>query len=149
MKKDKLTDELRNLLEQNKDKRVIVVGTTCSGKSTLVKNIKNTYDMDELIFPLLTKEEKKYVCQSPWTLEIGKTMSRRVRERIRVEKGKALFGTVILDCDLIIYLKISDKLLKGRVLNRDSDFVDAKNMQLSIEKQIKKSNIRSIEFFIG
>lgn len=145
--KDSL-EKLKNLLKENKDKRIVVIGTTCTGKTTLLKNIKNACDMDDLVFPLFTKEEKEYVCQSPWTPEIGKTMERLIKERVKVEKGKPLFGTVLLDCDLIVYLKISDKLLKERTLSRNSIFEDAKNMQKSIEKQIKKSNISVVKILI-
>lgn len=146
--KDNLAETLNILLEENKDKRIIVIGTTCTGKTTLLKNIKNAYDMDDLVFPLLTKEEEEYVCQSPWTPEIGKTMGRLVKERVKAEKGKPLFGTVLLDCDLIVYLKITDKRLKERVSSRNSVFEDAKNMQKSIENEIKKSNIPVVRFLI-
>ena len=149
MKNDKLINKLQDLLNKNRDKKVVVIGTTCTGKTTFLKGIKNAFDMDKLIFPLLTKEEKEYVCQSPWTSEIGKTMNELVKERIKIEKDKPLFGTVLLDCDLIIYLKISDKLLKERVSKRKSDFIDAKNMRRSIDKQIKNSDISMVEFFVG
>ena len=149
MKNDKLINKLQNLLNKNIDKKVVVIGTTCTGKTTFLKEIKNAFDMDELIFSLLTREEKEYVCQSPWTPEIGKTMNKLVKERIKIEKSKPLFGTVLLDCDLIIYLKISDELLKERVSKRKSDFVDAKNMQRSIDKQIKNSDISMVEFSVG
>lgn len=68
-------EALQRILNENNDNRVIVVGTTCTGKSTLLKNIKDAQDMDDIIFPLLTKEEKDYVCQPTWTEEIGKTMT--------------------------------------------------------------------------
>jgi len=149
MKDDNLINKLQVLLNKNQDKRIVVIGTTCVGKTTFLENIKNAYDMDKLIFPLLTKKEKEYVCQSPWTPETGKTMSRLVREKIKIEKGKPLFGTVLLNCDLIVYLEISDKLLKKRVLKRSSSFIDAKNMQKSIDRQIKNSNIPIVKFFVG
>ena len=57
-------------------------------------------DMDELIFPLLSEEEKKYVCTTPWTEEIGQKMDELVRERVKIKKGYPVFGTVLLDCAL-------------------------------------------------
>lgn len=115
----KIAERLQKILDEYKNKRVIVVGTTSSGKSTLLKKIKNAEDMDDLVFPLLSKEEKNYVCQSVWTEEIGKTMTRLVKEKVKVEKGKPLFGTVILGCDLIIYLDINDELLKERCKKKE------------------------------
>ena len=142
-------NEIKNLqkfLEENKNKKIIVVGTTCTGKSTLLKNITNAQDMDELIFSKLTKEETEYVCENPWTEEIGNKMNELVNEKIKVEKGKPLFGTVVLDCDIIVYLDISDRLLKERVLKRKTSFENAKNMQKQILKNIKKSNIPVIKY---
>ncbi len=100
--------------------------------------------MDKEIFPLLTKEETDYVCSSPWTEEIGEKMDELVRTKLKSEVGKPLFGTVLLDCDLIIYLHINDELLKERTQKRNADFINAKNMQIKIEKEIKNSNIKSI-----
>ena len=85
-------NDLKKVLEQNSDKRVCVVGTSCTGKSTYLKYAKNGLDMDEIIFPLLTKQEKEYVCQTPWTEEIGQTMNRLVRERIRKSRNSCCYG---------------------------------------------------------
>lgn len=141
--------QLQKIFDKYKSKRIIVIGTTCTGKSTFVKKIKNAKDMDEIIFPLLSKKEEEYVCQHPWTKEIGKTMTCLVKEKIKVEKGNPLFGTVLLDCDLIIYLEISDNLLKERCIKRKADFKNAKNMQKMILEEIKESNISSIKIKIN
>ena len=52
-----------------------------------------------------------------------------------------MFGTVLLDCDLIIYLHINNELLLERTKSRNVDFVNAKNMQQAIEDEIKNSSI--------
>lgn len=59
------TQELNKIFESNKDKRICVIGTSCIGKSTLLKELRNCYDMDDLLFPLLSKEETEYVCRQP------------------------------------------------------------------------------------
>jgi len=145
----KIISELKHILDCNKDKRIVVVGTTCTGKTTFLKSISGCFDMDELVFPKLSKEEVDYVCQTPWTSKIGETMSRLAKERVAVESGKPVFGTIALDCDLIVYLKISDKLLKKRAKLRGVNFSDAKNMQKQIEKEIKESHISVIDFLSG
>ena len=101
--------------------------------------------MDELVFPKLTKEERDYVCQHPWTPEIGEKMVGLVKEKVKIEPGKPVFGTVVLDSDLIVYLRISDELLKERTALRGANYEDAKNMQRQIEEEIKQSNIPTIE----
>ena len=137
-------EELRQIFTDNQDKRICVLGTTCTGKTYLINESNIGVDMDEEIFPLLTEEETEYVCQTPWTEEIGNKMDELVRTRLCIKPGVPMFGTVLLDCDLIIYLHINDELLLERTKLRNVDFNNAKNMQLKIEEEIKKSNIPSI-----
>ena len=141
--------DLQTLLSQHKDERVIVLGGTCTGKSTFVEQIENAQDMDALLFPLLTEDETTFVCQTPWTEKIGETMVALVTERIAVVPGKPVFGTVVLNADIIIHLKISDELLSNRTASRGVLIEDAKNMQRHLEKQIANSKIPVIEFSVG
>lgn len=144
-KQDKLCERILEILNANSDKRIMIVGTTCTGKSTLLQKIQGAEDMDELLFPKLTKTESDYVCSEPWTDDIGQTMTRLAREKVKVEVGKPVLGTVVLDCDLIVYLKINDELLRERARIRNVDFNDAKNMQSQIEREVRQSGIRTIE----
>ena len=105
--------------------------------------------MDKEIFPLLTKEESDYVCQTPWTKEIGKKMDELVRKKLTIKPGVPMFGTVLLDCDLIVYLHISDELLEKRTKSRNVNFEDAKNMQIKIEDEIDKSTIEAVKLEIN
>lgn len=139
-----MIEQLKTIFEENKDKRICVLGTTCTGKTTLINKTNIGLDMDKEIFPLLTQEETEYVCQTPWTEEIGNKMDELVRTKIKIQPGTPMFGTVLLDCDLIIYLHINDELLKERTRLRNTDFNNAKNMQKKIEEEIKKSNIPTI-----
>lgn len=134
-------NNLKEVIDTNKEKRICVVGTSCTCKTTYLNYAKNGLDMDKLIFPLLSDEEKEYVCQTPWTPEIGETMDKLVKERIRIKPGQPVFGTVIIDCDLIIYLDISDKLLQERTKSRNVNYQDAKNMKDSIEKDLEETSI--------
>lgn len=140
---------LAELFKQNRDKRIVVVATTCSGKSTLLKMLPEAVDMDDLVFPLLSKAEADYVCQKPWTPEIGQTMNRLTKERVKVVVGQPVFGTIVLDSDLIIYLKIADELLQERAQKRGSNFIDVKNMQKQIEAEIETSITPIIELLIN
>lgn len=141
---NKYMEELKEIFDKNKDKRILVIGTTCTGKSTLIKSLGIGLDMDKVIFPLLTKEESDYVCQTPWTKEIGEKMTYLVKTKLKIKTGEPLFGTVLIDCDLIVYLHINDVLLRKRTELRNVDFTNAKNMQSEIEEEIKKSNIKVI-----
>ena len=134
-------NDLKNILENNKNKRVCVVGTSCTGKTTYLEYAKDGLDMDKIIFPLLSQEEKEYVYQTPWTEEIGKEMDRLVKERIQIQAGQPVFGTVIIDCDLIVYLNISEELLRQRTKSRNVSFDDAKRMKDNIEQELTKTDI--------
>lgn len=138
---NKYMEELKEIFDKNKDKRILVIGTTCTGKSTLIKILGIGLDMDKIIFPLLSDEEKEYVCQTPWTPEFGETMDRLVKERIKIKVGQPVFGTVIIDCDLIVYLDISNELLLERTKSRNVNYQDAKNMKDSIEQDLEETSI--------
>jgi len=144
-----IINNLKYIINANRDKRVVVVGTTCTGKSTLLSKISSSIDMDESVFPKLSKQEREYVCQTPWTEEIGIIMNKLTKERVKVEAGKPVFGTVVLDSDLIIYLKISEYLLQQRCAARKINYEDAKNMGNVIEREVKNSGIRHINFCVG
>ena len=137
-------EQLIEIFEENRDKRICVLGATCTGKTTLIKGTNIGLEMDEEIFPLLTEEETEYVCRTPWTQEIGNRMDELVRTKLSIKQGTPMFGTVLLDCDLIVYLHINDDLLLERTKLRNTDFSNAKNMQQKIEEEIKNSNIPTI-----
>lgn len=138
-------NSLNTIFTNNQEKRICVVATSCAGKSTLLKKLPNCLDMDDILFPLLTKEEIDYVCSPKWTEEIGLFMDNLAKTKIKIKPGNPVFGTVILDADLIIFLHINDELLKKRCETRKSNFLDSKNMQdkIIIElKNIKKEIIK-------
>lgn len=137
-------DNLLTIFNENSNKRICVLGTTCTGKTTLINKLNIGLDMDKEIFPLLTKEETDYVCSTPWTKKIGQKMDELVRAKLSINPGIPMFGTVLLDCDLIVYLHINDELLLERTKLRNVDFENAKNMQTKIEEEIKKSNRETI-----
>ena len=141
--KEASVDHLITIFSENKDTRI----TTCTGKTTLINHSNIGLDMDKEIFPLLSKEETDYVCSTPWTEEIGEKMNELVRAKLSIRSGIPMFGTVLLDCDLIVYLHISDELLLERTKLRNADFMNAKNMQQKIEKEISK--VRGIYLKIG
>ena len=134
-------EEITKIFNDNKNKRICVLGTTCTGKSTLINKSNVGVDIDNEIYPNLTKEEIDYFDNTPWTVEVGNKMDELVRSRLTIKPGIPMFGTVLLDCDLIVYLHINDELLLERTKSRNVDFINAKNMQQAIEEEIKCTNI--------
>ncbi len=136
------------MLAEHDYERILVLGTTCTGKSTLVERIPGTVDMDKLVFSLLTKDEADYVCQEPWTPEIGAEMTRLTKKHIQIQPGMPVFGTVLLDADTIVYLKIDEDSLRQRTEARGVNFDDARAMQRAIEASLATSTAQLIEFCI-
>ena len=124
---------LNAIFEKHINDRICVLGTTCCGKSTLQEQIPGTVDMDEALWPQLTNDEEEYICQKPWTREIGNFTSKLVKERVTVKAGQPIFSLILLDCEVIVYLDISDDLLAEHCKKRGSTFLDAKNVKDAIE----------------
>ncbi len=110
------------------------MATTCCGKTTLLKQIPGCVDLDDELWPQLTKEEAEFISQKPWTNEIGDFIDKLVYEKISVKTGHPLFTTIIVDCDVVIYLDISDELLMEHCKKRGNNFLDSKNVKKSIEE---------------
>ena len=96
-----VTLRLRDLLEEHSDKRVLVLGTTCAGKSTMLSAIPGARDQDKEVFLKLTKEQSEYVCQEPWTEDIGRAMTGVVLDaknmQAQLEREVACCGTPFLE----------------------------------------------------
>ena len=129
-------DELIEIFTNHAQEKICVVGTMCCGKTTLLKQIPNCIDMDEALFSNITKEEAEFICQTPWTREVGDEFDRLTYERVHIKHGYPVFGTVIIDCDVIVYLDIDDALLKERCQKRNASFEDARNMRQAIQDDI-------------
>ena len=144
-------EKLRAIFDANKDKRICVVGASCSGKSTLLKYLPEAIDMDDVLFgnkdkglkAILTREETDYVC-GPWDEEVGNFMTKRAKELINIEPGCPVFGTVVFPSDLVIELVVPEVKLKERIKDRDTSEQDVLNMKKQIELEIKNSGIEKI-----
>lgn len=142
---DKTLEQLKLILEQNKDKKITVLGTTCVGKTTLLKSIPEGIEISKLA-PRLTEEEKDFYYNAPLTKENEERRLDLRPRRANVMPGHPAFGTGIAKgTELIIYLKVDDELLKKRTELGNVDFKEAKIMQEFIEEEIKKSGLPVIE----
>jgi len=92
--------------------------------------------MDEALWPTLSREEESYICQKPWTNDIGKFTNKLVKERVDIKSGHPFFSLILLDCDVIVYLGISDEMLQKHCQERNASFEDAKNIKYAIESTI-------------
>lgn len=133
-------NKLCAIFDNHKNERICVLAATCCGKTSLLKQFPGCIDLDDELYPLLTQEEIKFINQKPWTDKIGNFIDKLVREKISVKVGHPLFTTVVIDCDVIVYLDINDELLAKHCKERGVQFLDAKNMKNSIEKDLNSYN---------
>lgn len=125
---------LKAIFEKHKNERIYVLATICCGKTTLIQQIPNCVDMDSIAFINITEEEAAILNQKPWTKEVGDLVDSLVYRNVKVQPGYPVFGTVIVDCDVVIYLDIRDELLEKHCKKRGTDFTDAKKIKESIEE---------------
>lgn len=129
-----MLNTLKTTFAKHKNDRICIIGTTCCGKTTLLRQIPGCLDMDEVLGALLTPEESAIICQTPWTKEIGDFYDELIYKKVKIEPGSPMFGTVIVDCDVVIYLDINDELLQMHCDKRGVAYEDAKNMKIAIEE---------------
>lgn len=132
-----ILDELKKILERHKQERVCVLGTICCGKTTLLRQIPGCVDLDDVFWPRLTEEEATFISRTPWTQEISDEIDRLIYEKVKVEAGRPLFTTVILDCEAVVYLNIEDALLAEHCRRREVSFEDAKNVKAAVEADLE------------
>ena len=128
-----IVNSLKAIFEKHENERICVLATTCCGKTTLLRQIPNCVDLDDELWPQLTKEEADFISQKPWTDEIGDYIDKLVYEKITIKAGHPLFSTIIVDCDVVVYLDISDELLAEHCKKRGYDYADSKNVKKAVE----------------
>ena len=74
-----------------------------------------------------------FLGQTPWTEAMGAEVDRLACKYLKIKPGYPLFSTVILDCEAVVYLDISDALLAEHCEKRGASFTDAKNIKEAIE----------------
>ena len=132
---DDTINTLEAIFEKHKNERICVLATTCVGKTTMVEKMPHWVDVDILLGECMTAEEIAFCSQVPWTEEIGEVYGKIMLERIKVKPGHPLFCSTVIDCEVIVYLDISNELLLRHCKDRNVDFNYAIQMKNEIEKE--------------
>jgi len=122
------------IFEKHQNERIIVLSTTCVGKTTMIEHRQGWTDVDILLGERMTAEEIEFVSQVPWTEEIGQVYGKIMFDRVKAEAGRPLFCSVVLDCEVLVYLDISRENLARHCEKRGVDFQYALQMKEEIEK---------------
>jgi len=146
---DDTVNTLRAVFDKHRKERVFVLGTTCVGKTSLLAHFPEGVDMDAVAFANITEEEREIINRTPWTTEIGEVVDAIVYRNVKVAPGHPVFGTVIADCDVVVYLDISDALLAAHCAKRGVSISDAMQMKAAVEKdwQNHKQNGKKMFYY--
>ncbi|MCL2372398.1 MAG: hypothetical protein FWC78_03240 [Defluviitaleaceae bacterium] len=143
---------LRVIFEKHRNERVCVVGTICTGKSTLFTQLPeyNCEDLDDALWPNLPKEAAAHLNElnkPPWTAENGSEIHKIISTYGRVKPGRPLFGTTILCCEAVVYLDIPDALLMKHCKKRGDSFDFAKKYKEAIESDWNAHKVKGGKTF--
>jgi len=139
--------KLKEIFENNIEKRILVLGTTCLGKTTLLKSLLECRDMDALVWELLPKQTQEELSASSWTDGMSQTWRKHVIEAkqiIKIEAGHPLFAATSFDSDIIVYLNIDENTLRERTKKRNIEYQVAAENDNRIKEEIKRANLPTI-----
>ena len=145
-----MLNALKNIFDRHKGERVCVVGTMCCGKTTLCRHLPeyNCIDMDDEFWHQVSEEELKVLSKTPITKSILDRIFELVHEKVAVKPGFPLFGVVILDCEAVVYMNISEKLPEAHCKSRgDTDLADALFVKRYIESDLQRHKAKNDKAF--
>ena len=146
---ERVLSELRSIFAQNSDKRISVVGASCIGKTTLLRNLHGCIDGDDIVWAQVPEEVKSKLksAPEPWseeTVGIFKSYARSVVFEIKAGQpvfNCGVFNSGELDCDLIVYLSLSDQKYIERVIKCGKDFETMLRHKAKVEREVRESKV--------
>jgi hypothetical protein len=140
---------LESLLKKYKDKRVLVLAPPSIGKSTILQHIEDGVDLDSVFddmpvefkqhvlhherpFMFIDGDKKtvKYVEKEfdpnntehqKYLKETTDLLTGYIQDKMPIEVGHPAFGAVLIDSDVVIYVKISDDEFRRRMESRNNN----------------------------
>jgi hypothetical protein len=143
-----MAELLIDILDKYNDQRVLVIAPPCAGKSTLLQHIPEGIDMD-IVFDTMPAEFRRYVLHHEYPFmyidgdretvkyrerpfipgdrqsedhlrATSDNLARYTNEQIKITPGQPVFGTSLIETDVIVYLKLSDEALDMRLHSRNT-----------------------------
>lgn len=130
------TKKIKKILDVNQDKRILILGTYCTGKSVILKNLGYGEDFTK-VFDELLVNEYGYIND----VYVSNQDKEEIKKKISVKKGIPMFSTSYLSCDLILFLHINLPLLKLRTVQSNYSFVHAKLLQEKLFREVLHGDI--------
>lgn len=132
--------KLKKIFDRNSSKRILVMGTTCAGKSTLIKSLPECLDQDDICWALLPKELEEKLSRGSWTQEMIESWNKHVENAtqiVEIEAGRPLFGASMFKSDIIVYLNINENTLRERTSKRGIKYEMAESYNNKIKEMLK------------
>ena len=139
-----IIQKLKQIFDKNSDKRILVLGTMCAGKTTLIKSLPECLDQDEICWALLPKELEEKLSKGSWTDEMVDSWNKHVENAtqiVEIEAGRPLFGGSVFKSDIIVYLNINEKTLRERTKKRNVAYEVAANYNNEIKEKLKMTGL--------
>jgi len=136
--------KLKRIFDKNKHKRVLVLGTTCAGKTTLIKSLPECLDQDEICWALLPKDLEEKLSNGPWTEKMIESWNNHVEHAtqiVEIEAGRPLFAGSMFKSDIIVYLNINEKTLRERTSKRGIAYETASNHNNKIKEMLESTDL--------
>ncbi|MCL2707748.1 MAG: ATP-binding protein [Defluviitaleaceae bacterium] len=114
-------EKLKKIFDENCDRRILVLGTTCAGKSTFVRCLPGSVDQDDVCWALLPKELEAKLGGGPWTKELIDAWNNHVEDAtktVEIEAGRPMFAGSLFKSDMIVYLNVDEPTLRERARKR-------------------------------
>jgi len=134
--------KLKKIFKSHADKRILVLGTTCAGKSTLVKSLPGCLDQDDVCWALLPKDLEEKLLSGPWTEEMVASWNghvERAAQTVEIEAGRPLFAGSLFKSDIIVYLNVGEEALRERAKTRGMPYETASGYNEEIKKKLKET----------
>lgn len=144
-------NELQRILQENRDKRVIIVGTVCISKDMMDEVLPGVRSMSQALWPITTPVDKEQLRWRPWSRDTWEFTRALVNEKIKIQAGSPMYGTVFTDCDMIVYLDADIPTLRkyvSRIIFSDNNIIDMDTMlrkEIIIKYNPTIINVRDLE----
>jgi len=142
-----IVKQLRKIFAENSDKRICVVGVSCIGKTTLLRDLPECLDGDSVVWSRLPMDiyEKLAIAKTPWNkVPLSIWTEWYIKTDFDIKPGRPVFSVWVEDCDLIVYLTLSESEYIERVTKRGRNVKKMLGKRLELENVVAESKMPTV-----
>ncbi len=130
---------IKEKLNENKNKRVLILGTIGIDFQTLMKklNVGKWYEkvLDDLLIENYGYIAPKYIPDNE---------KKRLEDSIEIEKGVPLFSHKMIDSDLILFIYVDPKILRILCTREKVSYQEALSLQNKLKSQVNQATCQVV-----